>query len=413
MERADVVIVGGGVAGGALGAALAGAGRSVRILERSTRHVDRVRGEWLAPWGVVEAQRLGLYDAMLAAGGHHLRRHAGLGEGIDGSEATASALDLSLPVAGVPGPLCYGHPALCDLLDELACAAGAELLRGVEQLRVTPGQPPELHYRHDGRDVSLRCELVVGADGRSSQVRRQAGIELHADPPHHLMSGLLVDGADGWPDELQTIGTEADRHFLVFPQGKGRVRLYLCFALEQRGRLAGPSGPERFLEAFRLDSLPASAALTNARIAGPCPTYPNQDTWTERPTAPGLVLLGDAAGHNDPIIGQGLSITLRDVRLVRDLLLDDPRAGNGRFEPYVEERAERLRRLRFAARLTSRIFAEFGPEARERRAHAAEAIQRDPSLGLPLFIAFAGPESVPAEVFDPARYRDVIGEYVL
>ena len=38
-------------------------------------------------------------------------------------------------------------------------------------------------------------EVVVGADGRSSAVRRQLGFPLEKDPPHHFFSGLLVDGA--------------------------------------------------------------------------------------------------------------------------------------------------------------------------------------------------------------------------
>ena len=45
----DVVIVGAGVAGGALAARLARDGLTVLVLERTRVHVDRIRGEWLAP----------------------------------------------------------------------------------------------------------------------------------------------------------------------------------------------------------------------------------------------------------------------------------------------------------------------------------------------------------------------------
>ena len=51
------------------------------------------------------------------------------------------------------------------------------------------------------------------------------------------------------------------------------------------------------------------------------------------PFVPGVVLIGDAAGHDDPIIGQGLSIAYRDVRIVRDLM---SRIATGRltcFDP--------------------------------------------------------------------------------
>jgi 2-polyprenyl-6-methoxyphenol hydroxylase-like FAD-dependent oxidoreductase len=88
--------------------------------------------------------------------------------------------------------------------------------------------------------------------------------------------------------------------------------------------------------------------VTKAIPAGPCATYPGDDTWTDAPYAPGVVLIGDGAGHNDPIIGQGLSIALRDARLVRDLVLDGAHESGG-FTPYGEERAARMERLRLVA----------------------------------------------------------------
>ena len=60
MKTADVVVVGAGVAGAALGTVLARDGLDVVVLERQTRYRDKVRGEFLAPWGVAELDRLGL-----------------------------------------------------------------------------------------------------------------------------------------------------------------------------------------------------------------------------------------------------------------------------------------------------------------------------------------------------------------
>ena len=68
----DLVIVGGGIGGSALAAVTARAGRNVLLLEKSEHYKDRVRGEWIAPWGVTETKRLGLYDLLMSAGGHHI-----------------------------------------------------------------------------------------------------------------------------------------------------------------------------------------------------------------------------------------------------------------------------------------------------------------------------------------------------
>ena len=52
----DLIIVGGGIGGASLAAVMAQAGRSVLLLELSTVYEDRVRGEWIAPWGVAETR---------------------------------------------------------------------------------------------------------------------------------------------------------------------------------------------------------------------------------------------------------------------------------------------------------------------------------------------------------------------
>src|SRR6266404_6153610 len=129
-DSIDVVVVGGGIAGSATATVLARAGLPVLVLERATEYRDRVRGEWLSPWGVVEAQRLGLYDTLVAAGGHHVPRF-GWDETVDPAQAEAEALDLAGLLPGVPGPLCLGHPTACAALADAAVAAGATVLRGV------------------------------------------------------------------------------------------------------------------------------------------------------------------------------------------------------------------------------------------------------------------------------------------
>ena len=396
----EVVIVGAGIGGSALATVLARSGIAVTILEKSLVHVDHVRGEWLAPWGVAETQRLGLYETLLAAGGHHLARHIAYGDDTDYATAESQLLDMTaFANAGFRPPLCMRHPDMCDLLNGEAIKAGAELLRGVTDLQVTAGAAPEVRFRHDRVDRKFNPRIVIAADGRNSVVRSQVGIDQHRDPTHHLMAGMLVDNTVGWPADLQIFGTEARVNFLAFPQSAERVRLYICYGIDERRRFAGPDNQARFLDAFRLASVPGSEYLANGTPSGPCNSYGNEDTWTDVPYAPGVVLIGDAAGHNDPIIGQGLSIAYRDVRIVRDLMLEDRDWTPDLFRPYAEERRERMRRLRLTASTFSILSVEFGDRARARRVRVREERLRGifPDLGP---AAFIGPEVLPAEMFD-------------
>ncbi len=398
----DVVIVGAGIGGSALATVLVRAGLSVLVLEKELEYRDRVRGEWIAPWGVVETQRLDLYETLRAGGGHHLSEHRTFLDGLDAEPSALNSIDLRGMIPDVPGPLCLGHPAMCRILSRAAEDAGARVWRGVDAIELGAARDGrrELCFVRDGSAGAVRARLVIGADGRGSRIRQQAGLALHRDPTHHLFAGLLVEDAEEWPAGVQMTGVEGDAHFLVFPQGNGRARLYLGYAVAQRRRFAGPDGAARFLDAFRLRCSPEADALAGARVAGPCRSYGNEDSWTDAPVADGVVLIGDAAGHNDPIIGQGLSITLRDVRIVRDILLAGADWTPAAFAPYCEERRERMRRLRFVAALDASLENEFGPEAEARRARARARQAEDPSLMMWFLAAFAGPDALPAESFD-------------
>ncbi|MCA6298327.1 MAG: FAD-dependent monooxygenase [Phenylobacterium sp.] len=405
----DLIVVGGGIGGGALSTVMARAGSRVLLLEQTETYVDRVRGEWIAPWGVVETRTLGLYDTLMAAGGHHLRRHITYDETLSPRAAEAAPLPLDIFAPGVPGPLCLRHPVHCQALFDAAKAAGADARRGVAVTGIRTGTDPCVTFEDAGETFLARAPLVVGADGRTSAVREAAGIPLHQDAPHHWFAGLLVEGVEGWPEDTQAIGTEGDFGFLAFPQGDGKVRVYGGFALDQARRFQGPDGARRFLDAFAVSCSPGNARLVAGRPAGPVGAFINADSWTDAPFAMGAVLVGDAAGWNDPIIGLGMSITYRDVRIVSDLLKSVPAGRVPDFSSYATERAERMRRLRFTARIQAALDMEFGPEAAARRKDLHDRSRIDPGLKAHAFAVMAGPETVPAELFTEAHRARVLG----
>jgi 2-polyprenyl-6-methoxyphenol hydroxylase-like FAD-dependent oxidoreductase len=251
--------------------------------------------------------------------------------------------------------------------------------------------------------------LVIVADGRHGVTRKQLGIPIHEDPQHNWQAGLLVEGAGEWPEENGFTVTEGDRAIFGFPQGDGRVRLYSCTALDTRARMIGPDAAKNFLADCRLKCVPHSDALANARPISEIYVYSNNDTWTERPYVEGVVLIGDAAGHNDPIIGQGLSIAYRDVRIVSDIL-----KGNDwsiwAFAPYAEERAERMRRLRIIGRTVARRDAEFDEAGRGRRRRAAKNMMERPELGNFFAAMIIGPEKLPPETFSDQMVAAISGD---
>jgi len=398
VQSFDVVIAGGGIGGSGIATVLARAGLSVCVVEPTTDYPDIVRGEWMANWGVAHAQATGLYDVLTAAGGHHIAGHITFDEGIAPADAIAGRLPLDLMVPGVSGPLAIRHPIACQALADAAAEAGAVVHRGAADVELRPDRV--LAFTVDGVPHEAVGRIVVGADGRSSPVRKAIGLELERYETDHFLAGVLVDGLEFVGDDrVQYAATEGGLHALFFPQGGGRARLYLSYDDSQKDLFGGTDRDRgaAYLSSFEMECWPGSAGFRQATVAGPAKGYRSVDTWCDRPFAEGVVLVGDAAGHNDPLIGQGLSITQADIRAVTEALLSTDDWSSQLFEDYGRERHERMRRLRGAARVYA--LAVSG-RSWARDAEARASLSATPVVQMILATLMVGPYGLPDEVYD-------------
>jgi 2-polyprenyl-6-methoxyphenol hydroxylase-like FAD-dependent oxidoreductase len=404
----DVVVVGGGIAGAALGAQLAAAGLGVVILEAQEAYRDKIRGETIQPWGVREVVALGLEETLLSAGGEYTDALVPYDENNEPAEAEAQALPYALLAPDVKGTLNVGHPEACEALAAHAASAGADVRRGVTDVKVVAGPHPSVTWADASGSHEVSSRIVVGADGRTSGVRRQLGIRLEERPAVTFGAGLLVKGDTDFRGR-NTLGTEGEELFLAFPRAGGYTRLYLLVDIARQRQFTGPGRLESFLSHFANRSFPASTALAEAEVAGPCGGSPMTDSWTTTaPVVEGAVLIGDAAGWNDPIIGQGLSIALRDARSVAGVLVRSEDWSVAAFCEYVDERTERMRRLAVSARVHTAMRCHFDQEWKHRRRRWSEAIRTNPVVMAQAACCLAGPEAFEAEAFSDTAVESTL-----
>jgi 2-polyprenyl-6-methoxyphenol hydroxylase-like FAD-dependent oxidoreductase len=398
----DIVVIGGGIGGCALAIRLAAAGLTVTVLERETAYRDQVRGEAIAPWGFAEATAMGLGDVVAASPGCSvMTRLITYDETADPAKAREHAQDLSTALAGVPGIIGVGHPELREALATAAVTAGARMVRGVGRSTVTAGKDPSVTYQAGPKSVTEDCRLIVVADGKNSATRGALGVPLHVTKQRVMLAGMLVDDRGAWDRAETAIGVDGRNLFIVLPRAGQRIRLYIGRSAGDPDRFTGPDRERRFLETYRTPILPEPDLLAGAEPAGPCASFPMTDGWTDTPVIPGAALLGDAAGWSNPTTAQGLSVALRDARVLSEALLDTTVWTPETLRGYSEERAERMSRLRFTTALTD-LLTGFGlPDRAQRRQRTTRLIRSQPELAAAIRVIHAGPWSVPAEAFSP------------
>ena len=363
----DLVIVGGGLAGSALAAAMAPSGTRVLIVERDAVFRDRVRGEGMLPWGVAEARELGIYDRLLERGAHQTRFLTMPDSNRDLVETT--------PVGA--GMLDFHHPEMQQCLLDLASESGTHLLRPAEVVDVTPGDPASVTIRSDGSTRHLTSRLVIGADGRNSRVRAMCNFDVERDPDWVTVAGTLYRDMRVPDDAVQMVVNRNEQALsIVFPIGAGRYRAYAAYLAAVHPALSGSRDADRFVDM----SLAAGASpdwFRDAVCIGPLASFNAPDCWASHPYRNGVALIGDSAAASDPVWGSGLSLTLRDVRVLRDHLIASS-DWNAAAMAYAKEHDGYFAALHRTHALWSRLFFGVGSEAAALRQRALPRIGEDP-----------------------------------
>jgi menaquinone-9 beta-reductase len=384
----DIIVIGGGLAGASFAKVMAERGLKVLVLERETEFKDRVRGEALFPWGAAELEKLGLRKHLLSTCAVENRWW----DDFLGTERIGHR-DTIEETPGQTATITFYHPLMQETILQAAMEAGAEVRRGVHAAGIVPGHSVKTASDHNGRNETILCRLIAGADGRNSSVRRWAGFNQHTDPPRHRIAGHLFDGMTAMPQDTThfVINTELGQSSILIPQGNGRVRVYVIYPSRSGRRFSGKKDIHDFIaEAIRTGVHPE--LFDGAVSAGPLATFEGADSWVESPYHRGVALLGDAASTCDPAWGQGLSMSVRDARVLSDCLL-----GNENWEnagrTYAGEHNRAYATIHATEDLFSTFFLETGPAADARRSRAFPLIAEEPDRVPDAFMS--GPDAAP------------------
>lgn len=370
-EDRGLVIAGGGPAGSLLSILLARRGFAVTVVERGPEHPGSVR------------QRGRSINLALAARGVHALRRAGVFEPIE---------QLLIPmrgravhdVQGEPRFLSYGQredEQIYSLSREKLNAALADIARrrfGVEYLfehelvDVDPTARLAI-ARTPGGAAAIRFEILVGADGAGSIVRRTLAATAAIDSSESLLDhGYKELGLPAAPSGEYALEPHA---LHIWPRGG-----FMLIALPNLDRSftatlfmpqRGDPGFERIqpqdVEAFFAAQFPDARALM-PNLAGDYAENPVGllGTISCRPwSCDGrVVLLGDAAHAIVPFHGQGMNAAFEDCSCFDELV-----AAHGADWPrvFADFQSQRLDNARAIAEMALENYREMRDNVRDER----------------------------------------------
>jgi 2-polyprenyl-6-methoxyphenol hydroxylase-like FAD-dependent oxidoreductase len=371
----DLLIIGGGLAGATLGRSMALAGFQVLIVEKELNFRDRIRGEVLLPWGSVEAKELGIYDCLLETCGREAAR-----EHFYYSGEPTPPRDYRTTTPQGTCTLSFYHPQMQEILLERAVQSGAEAWRSAVVVALRPGELPEADIVADGSVRTVKARLVVGADGRESQIATLLEFERIKDAPELFTGGLQLAGNLQIEHALYFFLHAISGRGSILVQNKpGNFRVYLLHhkdALPRR--LSGERDYAEVMKHFGEIGIPGEW-LEKLTPHGIFATFDGAHRWITHPTRASCVLIGDAAAASDPVWGNGLSRTLRDVRLLRDRLLESTNWTSA-ADAYATDHNDFFQRLRRAERLNATLHFTRGDACETRRQRAYALMDKYPEL---------------------------------
>jgi menaquinone-9 beta-reductase len=338
VEDCDVLIVGAGPAGCTAGILLARNGVRVSILEREAPDHHKICGDLLGPRSLWLLDELGLGEANWPWQGTPIHSISVFDEtGMRSWARFCGTKEQTGPA------LTLRRDRFDRFLQEQAARAGCRIHYGIGFRSLREGEKDFAVCRaeREGKSLTVKSRVVLGADGVNSRVASAAGLR-------ERRTGKLILAVRGYFRNVQGLRDSIELYFLrdylpgyawVIPLGGGVANIGLGLRADVcvRKGLHLRAELERFVQRHPGLAPRTRGAQPSGRIQGwPIGSYDRQ----RRRSGPHLLLLGDAASLADPLSGEGIYGAMKSAALAAEVVLEALSRGDfsgGQLSRYDNE----------------------------------------------------------------------------
>ena len=357
-DSKDCVVVGGGPAGMVAGLLLARAGVDVCVIEKHADFLRDFRGDTIHPSTLKMMDELGIIERFLKI--PHRRMYTV-------SVSSPAGVSVLANFSRLPRP--YNFVAFMpqwDFLDFIAAEASRydnfQLIRNapVHELMFDGDRVSGVEYETADGTVQVPARLVIGADGRSSTIRDQAGLTPQdSKSPMDVLwfrvsrnpgeSVPFVNTAEGFVAVAIDRGEYWQIAYCIPKGGYAHLRDRSIDVIAEKLRPELPVIAERFSEEITSwDDMKLLSVSVN-----------RLQRWYRE----GLLCIGDAAHAMSPAGGVGINLAIQDAVAAARILAPSLARGDA----VTESALARVQRRRYlAARLIQagqvRLFTNLYPK---------------------------------------------------
>lgn len=336
----EVVIVGGGMVGAALGCALGGSELKVAVLEQQPPAATPAMGDFDQRVSAITLASRALFENVGAWAGMAARRFAPVRamevrDANGGGQIRFDAAEIGEPELSY---IIENRVIQAALFERLQRFTNIHVLCPVEIAGIDAAADHIMVRLADGRELS--SSLIVGADGAHSRVREAAGLAVTA---HDLAQQAIVA-------TVRTTLPHADTARQVFLPTGPLAFLPLSDAHCSSIVWSADNDRAETLKALDDDAFRAELAaafggsLGEIGTVGPRAVFPLAIRTASHYVAERVALIGDAAHTVHPLAGQGVNLGFLDAGTLAEVLLDARQKGVDPGSLPLLRRYERARK---------------------------------------------------------------------